>query len=193
MYGTMAIRLIKTFLPIWLFLVVFGSSIFAYDLTIQEDVGRQQITITNYTHSNGENIVYKYAGFEQWQRSNHGDRNDYLVEVDVEFTRFIDDHEYNLANPERLLAYTIQSNEQLQEQINELLVMIRELQILLNVTVVEEEAQLYSCVSDSNLGRECPYGLSGVNRDGLQTRCYTAQLLGKNTFYDNCVSGWVLI
>lgn len=53
--------------------------------------------------------------------------------------------------------------------------------------LAEYPTDLYAC--DIKPSQTCPGDLSGVNKDGLQTRCYNAFKIGWTT----CSTGWTLI
>jgi len=76
--------------------------------------------------------------------------------------------------------------ESLELLIQQLLSRIEVLEAMLNITEEPAQTPLYSCPGRAD--EECPGGLSKLNAEGLQTRCYNPFLIG----WKNCKTGWTL-
>ena len=80
--------------------------------------------------------------------------------------------------------------QELKQEKDNLRTRIELIESILNITsesvlIIPQELGLYEC-SVTLERRECPGGLSKVNSDGYQTRCYNTFRLGWRT----CSLGW---
>lgn len=149
---------------------------------------------TDYYLNNGTIDHKKFYGYVNWTVPDLSRPE--IIEVlneDLNTTSNETIYPYNITEEGILLDKEIdllrQATFELKEENQLLKDRISVIENMLNISDVtsEPESELYSCSYKES--RECLGGLSAVNKDGLQTRCYNYLKLGWST----CTTGWVKI
>lgn len=192
---------IITILIMGMFLLVLLSTVSAYEITHR--FYNETTVVTHYSDILNKNFTWRIESeqlFDECKRGigksyincSVGDYNAYIrSRVDL-IEKGTVEKISSISQPNNLTC----NHSDLLDRIFKLESDVAYLMSVLNITIPQEsEVKLYSCVSDNNPGRECPYDLSKPNKDtGLINRCYiAADILGYKTLYDKCTSGWELV